>query len=293
MLLDFKTPNSHANYQFLPFRGIFQFKVKASNDVHLRLCKYPSSDSKPYVEVFIGGWGNSKSVIQYNGPNHMAEAKTPGILSSTESRGFWIRLDNGILSVGRVGQKAILSWNAKLYDPDLFPLKYVGVSTGWGATGEWIIDFPQMDGLLNWIPLQHGGIVEDAIEGGEDNGEAMFVARAYEKDDLIPGKLLRSKNGILVGRGGEEIGLPEYEVLAINYPVWVPSENDSIPPLAIPGGHTSNGEKLFIGRFKIGKTFQLGKVVPSLGKCLVPYGGKEHSSEKYEILCFSNVNSSN
>lgn len=45
------------------------------------------------MQVFLGGWGNSKSVIRKNRAKpDVAEAETPGILSGDESRGFWIRL---------------------------------------------------------------------------------------------------------------------------------------------------------------------------------------------------------
>lgn len=44
------------------------------------------------LQVFIGGWSNSKSVIRKNRTKpDVAEADTPGILSADETRGFWIR----------------------------------------------------------------------------------------------------------------------------------------------------------------------------------------------------------
>lgn len=49
------------------------------------------------VEVFIGGWENSKSVIRKNRTKpDRAETPTQGILSAGEYRGFWIRWNNGV-----------------------------------------------------------------------------------------------------------------------------------------------------------------------------------------------------
>lgn len=190
MLIDFKTPNKQ-EYQIFPFRhGIFQFNVKAANDVNLTLSNYQTRDFKPCVEVIIGRWGNTNTAIVYNHNEPvMVDVPTENILSPTELRGFWIRYDNGIVSVGRVGDRvsdAILSWNAKLHDPDLNSFRYVGVCTAYGATGEWTVDLPQIDGLLSWIPSTNGSIMPSAIEGGEDiNGEKMFVARARYQGDLV------------------------------------------------------------------------------------------------------------
>lgn len=51
----------------------------------------------PIIEVFIGGWQNSKSVIRSNETKpEVAEADTPGILSPNEFRGFWIRVTGSV-----------------------------------------------------------------------------------------------------------------------------------------------------------------------------------------------------
>ena len=84
-------------YKFLPLRnGIFRFKIRAPNDAHLALSAEPI-ESHPIIEVIIGGWQNSKSVIRYNQSKpEVAEANTPQILSRNEFRGFWIRVNDGV-----------------------------------------------------------------------------------------------------------------------------------------------------------------------------------------------------
>ena len=90
------------------------------------------------MQVFIGGWGNSKSVIRKNRTKpEVSEVDTPGILTNDDFRGFWIRWSNGVLNVGKEGEAGpFLSY----HDPEPFGIGYFGICTGWGATGEWVIE---------------------------------------------------------------------------------------------------------------------------------------------------------
>lgn len=75
----------------------------------------------------------------------VAEAPTPNILSDGEFRGFWIRWDNGTITVGREGEPApFLSWA----DVERVPIEYIGVCTGWGASGNWVIQPPGMCNIV-------------------------------------------------------------------------------------------------------------------------------------------------
>lgn len=70
--------------------------MRAANDAHLILSGDPN-ESQPCIEVFIGGWQNSKSIIRYNQTKpEVAEAPTPGILNANELRGFWVRVTDGV-----------------------------------------------------------------------------------------------------------------------------------------------------------------------------------------------------
>lgn len=125
-------------YHFYPARdGQFNFKIRSPNDAHIALSTV-SSETDPIVEVFIGGWGNTKSVIRRNRTKpDRVEVPTPGILDAGEFRGFWVRWYNGTITVGREGDAAaFMTWD----DPEPFPIQYVGVCTGWGAAGTWKIE---------------------------------------------------------------------------------------------------------------------------------------------------------
>lgn len=90
------------------------------------------------LQIFIGGWGNTKSVIRRNRSKpEKVESNTPEILNGGEFRGFWVRWDQGIISAGRDGESLpFVSW----VDDQPFPIAFVGVCTGWGASGTWKIE---------------------------------------------------------------------------------------------------------------------------------------------------------
>ena len=113
------------------------FRVKAAHDAHLALSP-TDSETDPMLEVFIGGWKNTKSVIRKNRTKpDVFEADTPDILNGDEFRGFWIRWDGNVITVGKEGEgAAFMSYE----NPDNFPINFVGICTGWGATGSWIIE---------------------------------------------------------------------------------------------------------------------------------------------------------
>ncbi|CAK9822668.1 C3 and PZP-like alpha-2-macroglobulin domain-containing protein 8 [Anthophora retusa] len=125
-------------YHFYPVAsGQLQFRIKAPHDAHIALTTGPQEE-EPMYEVFIGGWNNSKSVIRKNRAKpDVAEVQTPDILSGDEYRGFWIRWDDGAISVGKEGEPSSFLTYA---DPEPFAVGYFGVCTGWGASGEWLIE---------------------------------------------------------------------------------------------------------------------------------------------------------
>jgi len=125
-------------YHFFPVSsGSVSFKVRTPNDAHIALTMGPQP-SDPMIEIFLGGWGNTKSVIRKNRTKpDKVEIETPNILNGGEFRGFWVRWDSGIISAGREGEAIpFLSWA----DPEPFPIAFFGVCTGWGATGSWKIE---------------------------------------------------------------------------------------------------------------------------------------------------------
>lgn len=79
-------------YTFHPVSGKeINFKVRAAHDAHLALTT-GDAESEPMLEIFIGGWKNTKSVIRKNRAKpDVCEVETPDILNAGEFRGFWIK----------------------------------------------------------------------------------------------------------------------------------------------------------------------------------------------------------
>lgn len=297
---EINTPDQ-LTYQFLPVSGAcFTFKVRSGHDAHLALSPAPV-DAEPIYEIFIGGWSNAKSVIRRNHQKPDVEVDTPGILNAGEFRGFWIRWYDNVITVGREGEAAaFMAYEA----PDLFPVNYIGICTGWGAAGTWLIDDegsptapsapsapamgfapPVGSGPGHWVPAQNGEIPPEAVQAGFDGSEQLYIARTQHEGDVIPGKLHPSHGVCYVAWGGAEHGHPEYEVLCAAGGSWIPMhEGAEIPPNAMPGGQTSEGEPLFIGRANHEGTITVGKVQPSHNCCYIPYGGEELAFREYELL---------
>ncbi|XP_015586335.1 uncharacterized protein LOC107263519 isoform X3 [Cephus cinctus] len=280
-------------YQFYPVTsGQIQFRVKTANDAHVALTTGPT-EGDPMYEVFIGGWGNSKSVIRKNRSKpEVAEVETPGILTADEFRGFWIRWDGGNITVGKEGEGSpFLSYQ----DPEPFGIGYFGVCTGWGATGEWLIEDPQRPsapsapaafqaGTACWVDASGGMVPPGAIVGGQDD-EPLYVGRAYHEGALIPGKVKPGHAVCYIPWGGAEHGKSDYQVLCGGNVAWIPTSGGNVPPNAIPGGETEDGEPLFIGHVTHEDgVVTVGKVQPSHKVLYVPYGGGEVGFDEYEIL---------
>lgn len=288
-------------YTFYPASSSqLQFRVKAPNDAHIALTTGPSDD-QPIYEVFIGGWGNSKSVIRKNKTQpDVSQEDTPAILSNDELRGFWIRWGDGQISVGKEGEpSAILSY----FDPEPFDITHFGVCTAWGAQGEWLIEaicigdhtdhsnasVPSApaeltsSGSICWCDASGGTIPPGSLEGGDD-GEPLYVARANHEGAVIPGKLKPSHGVCYIAWGGEEHGKSDYQVLCGCNGNWVAASGGDIPSNAIPAGETEDGEPLFVGRVNHEGTMTIGKVQASHSVCYIPFGGSEVPFAEYEIL---------
>lgn len=78
MLSELETEDK-LEYNFFPNNtGYVQFRVRAPNDGHIALTT-AAAEVDPMYEIFIGGWGNSKSIIRKNRTKpEVAEVPTPG-----------------------------------------------------------------------------------------------------------------------------------------------------------------------------------------------------------------------
>ncbi|XP_066277320.1 C3 and PZP-like alpha-2-macroglobulin domain-containing protein 8 [Branchiostoma lanceolatum] len=109
------------------------FEARARNDVRIGLSA-EDRDLDYMYEIVIGGDGNTRSFIRRDVGARLVEVDTPGILSDTEFRGFWIGGSvDGTISVGKQGEQTpFMQWT----DPHPLPVIYVGYTTAYGSTGD-------------------------------------------------------------------------------------------------------------------------------------------------------------
>lgn len=143
---------------------------------------------------------------------------------------------------------------------------------------------PSGSGPGCWVPAADGVVPPDAVHGGFDGSDQLYIARAHHEGALIPGKLHPSHGVCYIPWGGGEHGHNEYEVLCGGSGTWVPASNGQVPPNALPAGESEEGEPFFIGRAEHNGTVTVGKVQPSHGVCYIPYGGEEMAYSEFEVL---------
>lgn len=109
--------------------------------------------------------------------------------------------------------------------------------------------------LATWVPSTiYWPLPEGALLAGHDqDGSPMYVGRAWHEGDQIPGKVLPAKKACYISYGGNEILKDQYDVLCHGSISWVPYNPSSrgVPPFAITGGGTADGEPLFVGMYRI------------------------------------------
>merc|ERR1712086_368184 len=143
-----QTPNQH---KYLPVEsfdasaGEVTFEVKARNDVHIALGEDNLHNGKIY-EIVLGGWGNTQSVIRGRNQGSNLVTYRAVVLNYREYTKFRLSWDKTMLKVERESGD---SWTMimKLSGRDKSPhnaynwdIRYMMISTGWGATGDWRIE---------------------------------------------------------------------------------------------------------------------------------------------------------
>jgi len=138
----------------------------------------------------------------------------------------------------------------------------------------------------NWVSVSaYEQLPGGAILAGNDvDGAPIYVGRCHHGGDLVPAKVLHTKQAAYIPFSGQEIPVNQYEILCNGNVSWVPSSHGSIPPGALVAGRTSVGEQLYVGRAHYQGSLTPGKVHPSHGCLYIPFGGQEVTIRDYEIL---------
>ncbi|BES95192.1 Complement component [Nesidiocoris tenuis] len=116
------------------------FEVRAGKGVHVALSEEQDLSQKMY-QIVIGDQENSVSWLgrgKHGYSVHLTSAATPGILSSDQSKTFWISWDRGAISLGSgstVHEKRILKWKID----KRMKISFIGFATKWGQPAEFRI----------------------------------------------------------------------------------------------------------------------------------------------------------
>ncbi|PAA57061.1 hypothetical protein BOX15_Mlig034094g2 [Macrostomum lignano] len=84
--------------------------------------------------------------------------------------------------------------------------------------------------------------------------------------------------------GGGGSGKPAQVCLS-----WVPASNGQVPPRAVQVGTQRDGSPVYVSRARHGNELIPAKLVQGHGHVCLPYGGKEHLVQQYEVLCDSGM----
>ncbi|KAJ1959220.1 hypothetical protein GGI12_004451 [Dipsacomyces acuminosporus] len=150
-------------------------------------------------------------------------------------------------------------------------------------------------GRFEWVEARDGAIPPRAIVGGvEKDGRPLFIARAFFRGGLHPGKAAPhlEDGGFAMGWGGREHHLSHYFVLCgdANATHWVPVEGPVDPNgqyRPVEAGHEEDGEPLYVAKANINWSQQLGKAGAHLRDGMsFGYGGGERSEHSYLILAY-------
>uniref|UniRef100_A0A182NM71 DUF3421 domain-containing protein n=1 Tax=Anopheles dirus TaxID=7168 RepID=A0A182NM71_9DIPT len=144
-----------------------------------------------------------------------------------------------------------------------------------------------MSGAGCWQHCNVGGpFPPNMVRAGVDcDGEVIYVGRAFHEGDMVPAKVIPTKNVAFVCHGGEEVLKEDFEVLRYGAFVWEYASNGAVPETAMRVGQTVEGEPLYMGRAIHNGSQTPGKVHPSHGCCYLPFDGAEVSVTDYEVLC--------
>lgn len=97
------------------------------------------SQEKPIVEMVIGGWNNTSSVIRVDmdKSKEVVKVDSKDVVSANHFKNFyisWARRGLTIRLNGPMGPVLMEAQNCVN-----FPVQFLGVRTAWGATGSWRI----------------------------------------------------------------------------------------------------------------------------------------------------------
>jgi len=146
-----------------------------------------------------------------------------------------------------------------------------------------------------WIWNEGKSIPRDAIQGGEERGEALYICRVYHESGLLVGKASRVfKKGAVIGFKKDEIHVDKYEILVGNSRAvrWVSCSGqlkvESLGARPVEGGREPDGSPIYIAQAPHHGGVHPGKACEIYGDgCFIPYDDSEKKVKEYAVLCYA------
>uniref|UniRef100_A0A0A9YIM4 Natterin-3 n=1 Tax=Lygus hesperus TaxID=30085 RepID=A0A0A9YIM4_LYGHE len=139
---------------------------------------------------------------------------------------------------------------------------------------------------IRWLSMSKGRIPDNnAVRGGQDSdGCALYIGRTNHNGDVLPCKINPRRGFAYFSYAGREISVENYEALASKTVGWQRASGGQLPDRAIRIGQTAEGEPLYVGRAVHEGFLTPGKFHPSHRCVYVPYNGREHRYDNYEVM---------
>ncbi len=137
-------------------------------------------------------------------------------------------------------------------------------------------------GPYHWKQYQ-GKIPRNAIIGGNEGDQVVYICQAAHRGNVHPGKMLNGGGGgtCFISYGGREIPRQDFKVLVGKNLDWRNADR-RMPHNAVVGGY-ENGGPLYVCHARFGHRGVIpGKVVA--GACNIPYRGQEIPLYNYQVL---------
>ncbi|EPQ57168.1 hypothetical protein GLOTRDRAFT_110454 [Gloeophyllum trabeum ATCC 11539] len=159
-------------------------------------------------------------------------------------------------------------------------------------TEEFYRDGPR--GPVAWVVNQGHVMPEDAIQGGEEHGKPVYIARAYCDGGVMVGKASpHTKKGAVIGYKHNEINVETYEILVgdMDQLIWVETSGrlniDSLEHKPVEGGYEPDLTPIYIAQAHHHMGTHPGKASSVLDGAFIPHDGSEKKVKDYRVLCYA------
>lgn len=188
---------------------------------------YSSSQSVQRGSTYYSGYPvqqNQQFEFKRKHFTYSADGRGPHAIFFNEEMGpHWIDELNGyplpsqaVLGGGENQPPRMLYVCRASYQGGMHPGKIVdgNCNIGWGGEE---VRLPRYQVLVSnsqryrWFPANYGSFPTNAVDGGFENGQRLFICQANWNGGVHPGKVFAGNCNI--GYGGKEIAIPNYNIL--------------------------------------------------------------------------------